>query len=386
MAVDASRRSIGCPTRCAGLFLFRTGQPAGSRCGGRDSRWALGASGGHGGGWNRIGRGLGAQLFDWAARGNVRLALASGEWTLIQGERPGEDAYAYEQEAWDRLFQAGERQQVKPAEHHADILAATLTLQNGAEACFTTGKRRMSDARSAYIAMAVWLMGAACLLAAAVVAGRQRGLNAYGIAPLAIGAMIPAVVAAWLSGWMQRFYQVRSRRRNSLVAATILLCDAVLGILTVNMLSSPIYLAEQAAPMVAAGLLAAFIAPFVGRRSRYGHWLLCRLMDYAMPWPIRIAFPDGGRGSPRKPIFSACCHMPRCWAWGMNWSPNMLRWICRAQNGWIGRKRNLLPPWRCSAVWLGYGIKFWSASRRGMVSAVETWARATPCIPAACRI
>lgn len=249
------------------------------------------------------GEDLGAQLFDWAARGNVRLALASGEWTLIQGERPGEDAYAYEQEAWDRLFQAGERQQVKPAEHHADILAATLTLQNGAEACFTTGKRRMSDARSAYIAMAVWLMGAACLLAAAVVAGRQRGLNAYGIAPLAIGAMIPAVVAAWLSGWMQRFYQVRSRRRNSLVAATILLCDAVLGILTVNMLASPIYLAEQAAPMVAAGLLAAFIAPFVGRRSRYGHWLLCRLMGLrdALADPDR--FPGRRQGESKEAYF-----------------------------------------------------------------------------------
>ena len=38
------------------------------------------------------GEDLGAQLFDWAARGNVRLALASGEWTLIQGEA-GEDPF-----------------------------------------------------------------------------------------------------------------------------------------------------------------------------------------------------------------------------------------------------------------------------------------------------
>ena len=121
------------------------------------------------------GEDLGAQLFDWAARGHVRLSLAAGAWTLIRGERPGEDAYPYEREAWDRLFQAGKRRQVKPAEHHGDILAATLILQKGAEDCFTTGKRRMSDGRSATVAMAVWLMGAGCLLLAAIMAGRQRG-------------------------------------------------------------------------------------------------------------------------------------------------------------------------------------------------------------------
>lgn len=241
------------------------------------------------------GEDLGAQLFDWAVRGNVRLSLASGQWTLIQGERPDEDAYPYEREAWDRLFHAGKRRQVKPEEHHGDILAATLILQKGAEDCFATGKRRMADGRSATIAMAVWLMGAGCLLLAAVMAGRQRGLNAYGIAPLAIGAVIPVVVAAWMSGWLQRYYPVRSRRRNGLVAAAILLCDAVMGVLTVNMLASPIYLAEQAAPMTAAGMIAALIAPFVGRRSRYGHQLLCQLMGF------RDALADPDRFPGRRP-------------------------------------------------------------------------------------
>lgn len=245
------------------------------------------------------GEDLGAQLFDWAARGHVHLRLEGAEWTLIRGEPPREEGY--ERTAWNQLFDGGSREITSPQYHQDDILLAIHTLQEGAESVFAEGPRRLTDARSAHVALAVWVMGAVCLLTAAVFGGWQRGLSGYAIAFLTIGAMVPAVVSAWLSGWLQRFYQVRTRRKNVLVLVVILLCDGIMGFLDVQLVSGgPMYLAWQVAPLVAAGIFAGLLSPFVGRRSPYGRRLFCQLMGFrdALADPER--FPGRVEGESKE--------------------------------------------------------------------------------------
>ena len=107
------------------------------------------------------------------------------------------------------------------------MLRAARILQKGAEQVFESGEKRLMDGISSRIALVIWCIGALCLLVSGALAGWQMDLNAYGIAPMAIASAAPAILASWLSGWFQRFYQVRSRKRNYLVVAAILMAFSI---------------------------------------------------------------------------------------------------------------------------------------------------------------
>jgi len=227
------------------------------------------------------GEDLGVQLFDWANRGYLSLALEKDGWHIDRTGSPDGTARPYEREAWDMLFDHDRLETVNPARERKRMLQTAQILQRGAETLFESGEKRIMNAVSSRIALAVWCIGVACLLAAGALAGWQMGFSAYGIAPMAIATALPAMLASWLSGWFQRFYQLRSRKRNYLVVATILMADIVMILLVDSLLLavSPIQ-PWVLTPLICAGVFCAMMAPFVGRRSSYGHRLLCEVMGF----------------------------------------------------------------------------------------------------------
>ena len=227
------------------------------------------------------GENLGVQLFDWAQRGYLKIDLGGSGWQLKLGKVLERSERLYEKEAWDVLFDGGKREVILPAEDRTRMLRAARILQKGAEQVFESGEKRLMDGISSRIALVIWCIGALCLLVSGALAGWQMDLNAYGIAPMAIASAAPAILASWLSGWFQRFYQVRSRKRNYLVVAAILMADLVMVLLADSLLLaiSPVE-PWLLTPLVCAGVFCAMLAPFVGRRSNYGYCLLCETMGF----------------------------------------------------------------------------------------------------------
>ena len=235
------------------------------------------------------GEDLGVALFDWAAKGFVTLQMAQEGWVITAGQADASSMRDYEYKAWEFLFR--EKRQVSAGKDNRLIAQASRILQDGVEEKLSGPEYALNSPLASRMSLVVWLLGLSEIVFVGFFAMRWAHIRLYLGIPVVLGMAACAISMTWFGNWYQRYYLLRSRRKNAWIKGLMAAAFAVLA--GVECLF-PWALTRQLLPcfwMTLSGAVTVTVAPFVSKRSAYAQDMLNRVVGFRQALADPKVFP-----------------------------------------------------------------------------------------------
>jgi len=224
------------------------------------------------------GEDLGVALFDWASKGYVSLQITDKGWIITAGHPDLAAMRPYEYQAWKALFR--EKQEIKAENDNRLIARASQILQNGVEEKFSKPEYSLIRPLSSRISLLVWLLGLSAIVFSGMGAANHLNMRLYLSIPMVLAMATCAIAVTWLGNWYQRYYLLRSHRKNAWIKGLVTAVFTLLALAESIFLYGLTNLFLPFSLLAVSGVIAVTVSPFVSKRSRFAQETLNRVMGF----------------------------------------------------------------------------------------------------------